>query len=184
MACVDSYKRREEFTNWNQIVSNLSKHEVSFLAKHKNTSSLSAFSPISPSFTANEVCWLIPSLFRSPESRSVQFSLHSPPHPTPHFTKTTLAEITPMLSSYVSLLTTLLVKCYPWMVFLATFLPWLSSNASGCRRFAGGFAGSRAWLFPSHLKLSMAHSSTATTSTTTSMWVIPNQTEARCMGYY
>lgn len=118
---------------------------MSFLAKHKNTSSLLAVSPISPSFTANNVCWLIPFLFRSLESRSVQFFLHSPPHRTPRFTKTTLAEVKPTLSSHVSLLTTLLLKCYPWMVFLATSLPWLSSNASGCsflvsccRLFAGG----------------------------------------------
>lgn len=182
MACVDSYKRREEFTNWNQIVSNLSKHEVSFLAKHKTPAlcwpSLLSLHPSQPMKFAGS--------FHPSSDHQNQGLSNSPftPHPTPHFTKTTLAEITPMLSSYVSLLTTLLVKCYPWMVFLATFLPWLSSNASGCRRFAGGFAGSRAWLFPSHLKLSMAHSSTATTSTTTSMWVIPNQTEARCMGYY
>lgn len=147
--------------------SHLSKQEVSSLAKHKTTSSLLAISPVSPSFLTNKICWLIASLFRSPESRSVQLFLHSPPHPTPHFTKTTLAEITPMLSSYVSLLTTLLVKCYPWMVFLATFLPWPSSSAAGgsfsvscCRLFAGGLQVPRPGFFlsPQTLYGTLIHS--------------------------
>lgn len=72
---------------------------------------------------------LIASLFGAPKSSSVQISLH---FPSPHFTKTTLAEVTLRLSCHTLLLTTPFLKSSPsvW-IFLATSLSWLFFDASG-----------------------------------------------------
>lgn len=57
---------------------------------------------------------LIASLFRASKSSSVQFSLH---FPSPHFTKTTLGEVTLRLSSHTLLLTIPFLKNFPSVCF-------------------------------------------------------------------
>lgn len=93
-------------------------------SKQKDTSSLLAIFPISPSFTGKqEFADLIAPLYRAPKSSSVQFSLHFPP---PHFIKTTPAEVILRLSSHTLLLTTPFLKnspsvCFSWQLLFPGF---------------------------------------------------------------